>query len=195
MGEATTLEKATGKVAEISIHASRGGSDCRRPWTITRTSQFQSTLPVGEATMMISRPSSSAMNFNPRFPWGKRQGNEFISISSYYISIHASRGGSDRRGLSGVWLWVISIHASRGGSDCAVNPSPIYRIWHHGFREPGFSVSFHRRFPCFFLLGTGDSRLPNKAHMAASHFFYYTISNGCPSSISMLVHFKSPLKA
>ena len=37
--------------------------------------------------------------------------------------------------------------------------------------------------------------MPNVRHIAASHFFYYTISNGCPSSISMLVHFKSPLKA
>ena len=37
--------------------------------------------------------------------------------------------------------------------------------------------------------------MPNVRHIAASRFFYYTISNGCPSSISMLVHFKSPLKA
>ena len=157
--------------------------------------KFQSTLPVGEAT-----PKAEEVKEPPK------------------ISIHASRGGSDSiepefsqyRSIFQSTLPVgeatykppfdmlildISIHASRGGSDCAVNPSPIYRIWHHGFREPGFSGFFHRRFPCFFPLGTGGSHLPNVRHIEASHFFYYTISNGCPSSISTLVHFKSPLKA
>ena len=112
-------------------------------------------------------------HFNPRFPRGKRRGTGGVQTGKRQISIHASREGSDS----------------------AIKAAPIYRIWHHGFREPGFSGSFHQRFPCFFPLGTGGSHLPNVRHIAASHFFYYTISNGCPSSISCLYISKSPLKA
>ena len=83
----------------ISIHASRGGSDkffekfifqsCyfnprfprgkrpRLPWFIGLPAPFQSTLPAGEAT--IQQPGETAKQF---------------------ISIHASRGGSD---LHGCW--------------------------------------------------------------------------------------------
>ncbi len=78
----------------ISIHASRGGSDFLRLLKIEKARIFQSTLPVGEATdsgqllpelVFISihasrggsdfssfSAASSGVNFNPRFPWGKR---------------------------------------------------------------------------------------------------------------------------
>ena len=65
------------------------------------TAQFQSTLPAGEATI---KGVYNAMDIN--------------------ISIHASRGGSDRD-----WNYftikkaLISIHASRGGSDIIADVS------------------------------------------------------------------------
>ena len=56
---------------------------------------FQSTLPVGEATIAFDAAAPAAI-----------------------ISIHASRGGSDHRPPGdGSGCGMISIHASRGGSD------------------------------------------------------------------------------
>ena len=111
----------------ISIHASRGGSDKtiatvgfaiknfnpRFPWgkrlrnsRLLRSARvFQSTLPVGEATNICFWIEQEAYDFNPRFPWGKRHTFELISVDSKEISIHASRGGSDRReGDAGLFL-------------------------------------------------------------------------------------------
>ena len=110
---------------------------------LVRWVRFQSTLPVGEATYWTLPISWKSLNFNPRFPWGKRP--SFLAISSrtqrfqstlpvgeatieivrfnqrMAISIHASRGGSDKaedetRAMND----DISIHASRGGSDTFV---------------------------------------------------------------------------
>ena len=81
----------------ISIHAPRGGSDCRQPLPFEWRSSFQSTLPVGGATS-----------------WA-------ICVQhSHKISIHAPRGGSDHaKCVDGQYLFI-SIHAPRGGSDrCA----------------------------------------------------------------------------
>ena len=80
--------------------------------------RFQSTLPAGEATFgkAISNLSlqnfnprfprgkrprpltnvSHSSNFNPRFPRGKRHGQAYVKHLTDLISIHASRGGSDR---------------------------------------------------------------------------------------------------
>ena len=102
----------------ISIHASRGGSDNsleyppakyfdfnprfpwgKRPSTFCPSgavSAFQSTLPVGEATTTIAAISDFAIYFNPRFPWGKRPFLGRSVCQQWPISIHASRGGSDR---------------------------------------------------------------------------------------------------
>ena len=123
----------------ISIHASRGGSDYfnirlvafikhfnpRFPWGKRPLNgrkrcvigKFQSTLPVGEATLrwywsmessVISIHASRGgsdfsfcqfiaplLYFNPRFPWGKRPSLSLGSRAHQIISIHASRGGSD----------------------------------------------------------------------------------------------------
>ena len=79
---------------------------------------FQSTLPAGEATSENIGPLWAKSNFNPRFPRGKRQRNRFDRDALTYISIHASRGGSDNLLKDpDVTLDEISIHASRGGSD------------------------------------------------------------------------------
>ena len=105
------------------------------------TFQFQSTLPAGEATPSCLPRKQRLQNFNPRFPRGKRLCRSPAPLPSYYISIHASRGGSDRAGGSfpcSISFYfnprfprgkrpssrrsaprhpAISIHASRGGSD------------------------------------------------------------------------------
>ena len=65
---------------EISIHASRGGSDIADTELLPHRLEFQSTLPAGEAT-------------EPRG----------VGVPEGAISIHASRGGSDHP-VSAYWL-------------------------------------------------------------------------------------------
>ena len=59
-----------------------------------RSKWFQSTLPVGGATVDIQK-----------------------IIEKLTVSIHAPRGGSDQQAVSGVVRGDVSIHAPRGGSD------------------------------------------------------------------------------
>ena len=62
--------------------------------TDTPGGRFQSTLPVGGATLRQIKP-----------------------LAKFSISIHAPRGGSDHQAFK---QWIdkgISIHAPRGGSD------------------------------------------------------------------------------
>ena len=154
----------------ISIHASREGSDQFKTPQIPIPFSISIHASREGSDFLKKVPAITALNFNPRFPRGKRPtGSRF----------HQRSEG-------------ISIHASREGSDSAIKAAPIYRTWHHGFREPEFSGSFHRRFPYFFPLGTGGSRLPNVRHIEASHFFYYTISNGCRLLFPCLYILKVP---
>ena len=73
-------------------------------------------------------------NFNPRFPRGKRLYRDSHPARPG-ISIHASRGGSDLLYCVHQGCPLISIHASRGGSD-----RPVLR------RGDG-KVDFNPRFP------------------------------------------------
>ena len=138
-GEATFEFFTCWVIVAISIHASRGGSD-READRNGSDVGFQSTLPAGEATLR-GRPAGqkSRHNFNPRFPRGKRQkrsgpltgvpafqstlpageatADEISKSIALYISIHASRGGSDDCLDLLPNVPDISIHASRGGSD------------------------------------------------------------------------------
>ncbi len=57
--------------------------------------KFQSTLPAGEATLIFTDEEVQDLNFNPRFPRGKRLLQSLIGKGIAVISIHASRGGSD----------------------------------------------------------------------------------------------------
>ena len=59
--------------SNISIHASRGGSDLWSGLLSRRRNRFQSTLPVGEATLPDAAGAALHQYFNPRFPWGKRR--------------------------------------------------------------------------------------------------------------------------
>ena len=102
---------------QISIHASREGSDESMDELKAIATKFQSTLPAREATN-INRIVYNIYNFNPRFPRGKRLAAAGLAVGLISISIHASREGSDvvmhyvmRHSV------LISIHASREGSD------------------------------------------------------------------------------
>ena len=79
----------------ISIHAPRGGSDTKFPYTVacrfnfnprspwgerplvgqemTASFLFQSTLPVGGATFYDIINAVFDIYFNPRSPWGERR--------------------------------------------------------------------------------------------------------------------------
>ncbi len=110
-GAGNHLDKA------ISIHASRGGSDSAgRPY-YNAALYFNPRFPRGKrrGTKVLIATTS---NFNPRFPRGKRHENPGKQHQSASISIHASRGGSDRSYFRQLHRPAgISIHASRGGSD------------------------------------------------------------------------------
>ena len=124
----------------ISIHAPRGGSDfpkIRNDWQFVI---FQSTLPVGGATIFCSWKSNTK-TFQSTLPVGGATGKNRNAGKRPSISIHAPRGGSDLRIRNyakgsayfnprspwgerlGLWLDDmdsrddISIHAPRGGSD------------------------------------------------------------------------------
>ena len=78
----------------ISIHASRGGSDMRLLLHLMPDIDFNPRFPRGKRRL-IDYYLHCTCNFNPRFPRGKRP-DEFKKITGAdYISIHASRGGSD----------------------------------------------------------------------------------------------------
>ena len=121
---------------QISIHASRGGSDQASNWW-----------------------QAAPSDFNPRFPRGKRLCRMVARTGKPEFQSTLPAGEATIHGQSGLRDAPISIHASRGGSDCAVKLSPNYHTWRHGLREPGFHRFFYRRFPCFFLLGAWGSRL------------------------------------
>ena len=107
----------------ISIHASRGGSDRYRYEIYSFDYGFQSTLPVGEATFPAWPIPSSGRHFNPRFPWGKRLSSmadsEFRSTFQSTLPVGEATGRL-REVCKGRG---ISIHASRGGSDLRTEKS------------------------------------------------------------------------
>ena len=93
-GGSDDLIASFGLTPIISIHAPRGGSDPAGAATEIPVDPFQSTLPVGGATLCCGTGGRGAG-----------------------ISIHAPRGGSDHIYLLGLRQILISIHAPRGGSD------------------------------------------------------------------------------
>ena len=126
----------------ISIHAPRGGErrrvrkppgrkrkhfNPRSPWGERRyvpgvclvDKLFQSTLPVGGATLsLLPHPAPWAISIH-----APRVGSDLakcVALCSARISIHAPRGGSDVQAGRMRKMEGISIHAPRGGSDVAV---------------------------------------------------------------------------
>ena len=124
----------------ISIHAPRGGSDAFSPAFGSFLGNFNPRSPWGERLLGVSRLDGSAQSFQSTLPVGGA--TEVLSVPPFTlrISIHAPRGGSDtssrgrpaarfqfqstlpvggatvlrpKKGKDG----KISIHAPRGGSD------------------------------------------------------------------------------
>ena len=94
-GKRRRLGGAVGQIAQFQSTLPAGEatySSC--PFTAVNT--FQSTLPAGEATSAASPIWAQMSYFNPRFPRGKRLRRPLFDGLDVYISIHASRGGSDR---------------------------------------------------------------------------------------------------
>ena len=73
MGGATKIpQKLVRMLLLISIHAPRGGSDPFHRQPGDAHCKFQSTLPVGGATLLRGMDGDMARDFNPRSPWGER---------------------------------------------------------------------------------------------------------------------------
>ena len=145
----------------ISIHAPRGGSDFtvtngakgnkdfnpRSPWgerpntisdhrkanlfqstlpvggatillvSISVCFQFQSTLPVGGATCLVRGDVFHDPDFNPRSPWGERPRLSFGTKMVYIFQSTLPVGGATDYTAEFILPNGISIHAPRGGSD------------------------------------------------------------------------------
>ena len=104
-GGSDDLSRQLGDCCCISIHAPRGGSDPNRIPCSVNDLIFQSTLPVGGATLeavlalsyreisihaprggsdLVCRPDGCApMHFNPRSPWGERLGSNTTAVSTH----------------------------------------------------------------------------------------------------------------
>ena len=81
----------------ISIHAPRGGSDKLAPMRPYQSVRFQSTLPVGGATL-FKTACSPILAFQSTLPVGGATITRFFrGFKLFPISIHAPRGGSDPR--------------------------------------------------------------------------------------------------
>ena len=92
-GDVEFSEKHQG--IQISIHALRGeGDQCRRSRKTSATA-FQSTPSVGRATRRRQTVRALSRHFNPRPPWGGRQGWACRLPTATQISIHALRGEGD----------------------------------------------------------------------------------------------------
>ena len=144
VGGATSRAQFPGYLADISIHAPRGGSDGQKPECGFFQLYFNPRSPWGER-LPACVCNSVFPYFNPRSPWGERLMIISRVILDIPISIHAPRGGSDtsftksfqNRARFQSTLPVggatqkchrssgyhhISIHAPRGGSDVLSAP-------------------------------------------------------------------------
>ena len=71
MGEATTTCEPERGPRNISIHASRGGSDPPTSKFLIILFDFNPRFPWGKRLLGL-HGSAQRRHFNPRFPWGKR---------------------------------------------------------------------------------------------------------------------------
>mgnify|MGYP004461648377 CR=1 FL=1 len=136
---------------------------------LARRIAFQSTPPGWEATPCVVLPparrmisihasrvggdhyqhhrSSSADNFNPRLPGGRRPNPRRSWCQGMRISIHASRVGGDRAAKQGETITdEISIHASRVGGDKRIAPAPLDEAAQFQSTPPGWEAT-----PCVVL--------------------------------------------
>ena len=120
--------------------------------------EFQSTLPAGEATQQAIAQGVGAMNFNPRFPRGKRLRPSAVCEFHHDFNPRFPRGKRLRYDRDRWDGQVISIHASRGGSDVIFNITYGERTgfqstlpageatWIHMIIQH-FTTDFNPRFP------------------------------------------------
>ena len=104
-------------VITISIHASREGSDRQDCYTRRRNHYFNPRFPRGKRPFSQSIGDLSLV-FQSTLPAGEAtlQAGRYPPFEDA-ISIHASRGGSDKGLIDLAYRSGISIHASREGSD------------------------------------------------------------------------------
>ena len=96
-------------------------------WPGLRT--FQSTLPVGGATFLC-QPFVGCAIISIHAPrGGSDYGASRDRTLTEDISIHAPRGGSDQVGCGDSYAVGISIHAPRGGSDISINSGCFISIY------------------------------------------------------------------
>ena len=79
--------------------------------------RFQSTLPVGGATLYAVSPITFPSNFNPRSPWGERRMVTIQDAAAFLFQSTLPVGGATQNEKDLEWHQRISIHAPRGGSD------------------------------------------------------------------------------
>ena len=96
VGEATRFECKFRCSSNISIHASRGGSDSAGASGTSASVNFNPRFPWGKRLALFAETTKAYFDFNPRFPWGKRRSLAYGRLNPPDISIHASRGGSDQ---------------------------------------------------------------------------------------------------
>ena len=94
MGEATYIVHHRLIQPEISIHASRGGSDIRRYSIWKLYDYFNPRFPWGKRPN-TAPPCGSMETFQSTLPVGEATAALFHKYAGRTISIHASRGGSD----------------------------------------------------------------------------------------------------
>ena len=115
-GERPALCSAAYRVAAISIHAPRVGSDTGIGRVALHLTYFNPRSPCGE------RPTSELFKillslFQSTLPvWGATRLRLILACGTW-ISIHAPRVGSDKNVLVNEMTYQISIHAPRVGSD------------------------------------------------------------------------------
>ena len=115
-GEATPAAVLDLVTRNFNPRFPRGKRQCPLISSLKFMRNFNPRFPRGKRHMH-HRWNQRSRNFNPRFPRGKRQHLRCVLALVHVISIHASRGGSDRYDGNRRRLQMISIHASRGGSD------------------------------------------------------------------------------
>ena len=79
--------------------------------------QFQPTLPMRGATLLVCTLCMLPKNFNPRSPCGERRGHGWSARYRGRISTHAPHAGSDLVSRHEVIRNIISTHAPHAGSD------------------------------------------------------------------------------
>ena len=101
----------------ISIHASREGSDLSKHEILNVFLDFNPRFPRGKRLSTKGVHAKMSI-FQSTLPAGDATPKATDSTFYVWISIHASRGGSDVSLSSTFFKFLcISIHASRGGSD------------------------------------------------------------------------------